>query len=149
MAVFWVVAPCSLVEVYQVYQLHGATTQKTAIFLTGIFCSVFILQTNAWRVPSNKPSIIPPSQLNNYSLPSCNVSFCAVNCYNWHNVPFSGLCGERSLSGTNEAPCSKLFFTVSKSLVNSTVRRITLFRDIHTVSYTIPVTLGYFKAFQC
>jgi hypothetical protein len=29
-AVFWVVAPCSLVVVYQ---LHGATTQKTAIFI--------------------------------------------------------------------------------------------------------------------
>jgi hypothetical protein len=44
-AVFWVVAPCSLVEVYQRFRgpcclhhqgddiaLHGATTQKTAIF---------------------------------------------------------------------------------------------------------------------
>jgi hypothetical protein len=30
MAVFWVVAPCSLVDVYR---LHGATTQKTAIFV--------------------------------------------------------------------------------------------------------------------
>jgi hypothetical protein len=30
MVVFWVVAPCSLVEVYQ---LHGATTQKIAIFV--------------------------------------------------------------------------------------------------------------------
>jgi hypothetical protein len=29
MAVFWVVAPFSLVEVYQ--QVNGATTQKTAI----------------------------------------------------------------------------------------------------------------------
>jgi hypothetical protein len=28
MAVFWVVAPCSLVEVY-----HGATTKKAAIFI--------------------------------------------------------------------------------------------------------------------
>jgi hypothetical protein len=40
MAVFWVVAPCSLVEVYQRFRgpcclhLHGgATTQKTAIFV--------------------------------------------------------------------------------------------------------------------
>jgi hypothetical protein len=42
-AVFWVVAPCSLVEVYQRFRgpcshqqqttLHGATTQKTAIFI--------------------------------------------------------------------------------------------------------------------
>jgi hypothetical protein len=38
MAVFWVVAPCSMVEVYQRFRgsccLHhqGATTQKTAIF---------------------------------------------------------------------------------------------------------------------
>jgi hypothetical protein len=45
MAVFWVVAPCSLVEVYQRFRgpcclhhqgdftrLHGSTTQKTAIF---------------------------------------------------------------------------------------------------------------------
>jgi hypothetical protein len=45
-AVFWVVAPCSQVEVYQRFRgpcclhhqgetstrLHGATTQKTAIF---------------------------------------------------------------------------------------------------------------------
>jgi hypothetical protein len=30
MAVFWFVAPCSLVEVYR---LHGATNQNTAIFL--------------------------------------------------------------------------------------------------------------------
>jgi hypothetical protein len=39
MAVFWVVAPCSLVEVYQRFRgpcclhHHGATTQKTAIFV--------------------------------------------------------------------------------------------------------------------
>jgi hypothetical protein len=39
MAVFWVVAPCSLVEVYQRFRgpccLHhlGATSQKTAIFV--------------------------------------------------------------------------------------------------------------------
>jgi hypothetical protein len=47
MAVFWVVAPCSLVEVYQRFRgpcclhhqgdaltrLHGAATQKTAIFI--------------------------------------------------------------------------------------------------------------------
>jgi hypothetical protein len=50
MAVFWVVAPCSLVDVYQRFialmmeaartsetlvttKLHGATTQKTAIFV--------------------------------------------------------------------------------------------------------------------
>jgi hypothetical protein len=54
MAVFWVVAPCSLVEVYQCFRgpcclhhqgalmmeaaktstrLHGAATQKTAIFI--------------------------------------------------------------------------------------------------------------------
>jgi hypothetical protein len=42
MAVFWVVAPCSLVEVYHRFRgpccLHhqddrGATTQKTAIFV--------------------------------------------------------------------------------------------------------------------
>jgi hypothetical protein len=44
MAVFWVVAPCSLVEVYQLSEvlavsiiraiaLHGAATQKTAIFV--------------------------------------------------------------------------------------------------------------------
>jgi hypothetical protein len=42
MAVFWVVAPCSLVEVYQRFRgpccLHhqgyrSATTQKTAIFV--------------------------------------------------------------------------------------------------------------------
>jgi hypothetical protein len=42
-AVFWVVAPCSLVEGYQRFRgpcclhhqgrLHGATTQKTAIFI--------------------------------------------------------------------------------------------------------------------
>jgi hypothetical protein len=43
MSVFWVVAPCSLVEVYQRFrgpcglhyrpdELHGATTQKTTIF---------------------------------------------------------------------------------------------------------------------
>jgi hypothetical protein len=38
-AVFWVVAPCSLVEVYQRFrgpcclQRQGATTQKTAIFI--------------------------------------------------------------------------------------------------------------------
>jgi hypothetical protein len=36
-AVFWVVAPCSLVVVYQRWltstRLHGATTQKTAIFI--------------------------------------------------------------------------------------------------------------------
>jgi hypothetical protein len=32
MAVFWVVAPCSVVEVSST-RLHGATTQKTAIFL--------------------------------------------------------------------------------------------------------------------
>jgi hypothetical protein len=39
MAVFWVVAPCSLVEVFQRFRgscclhhlLHGATTQKTAV----------------------------------------------------------------------------------------------------------------------
>jgi spore maturation protein SpmA len=37
MAVFWVVAPCSLVEIYQKStRLHGATTQKTAIFLPTI-----------------------------------------------------------------------------------------------------------------
>jgi hypothetical protein len=30
MTVFWVAAPCSLVEVYR---LHGATTQKTVIFI--------------------------------------------------------------------------------------------------------------------
>jgi hypothetical protein len=47
MAVFWVVAPCSLVEVYQRFaslcclhhqgdctRLHGARTQKTAIIFT-------------------------------------------------------------------------------------------------------------------
>jgi hypothetical protein len=40
MAVFWVVAPCSLVEVYQLppdytvsTRLHGTTTQNTAIFV--------------------------------------------------------------------------------------------------------------------
>jgi hypothetical protein len=45
MAVFWVVAPCSLVEVYRRFRgpcclhhqgdiaLHGPTTQKTAIFV--------------------------------------------------------------------------------------------------------------------
>jgi hypothetical protein len=46
MAVFWVVAPCSLVELYQRFRgpcclhhqgdessLHGATTQKTIIFI--------------------------------------------------------------------------------------------------------------------
>jgi hypothetical protein len=49
MAVFWVVAPCSLVEVYlhhqgskhlsnvdklpPDYRIHGATTQKTVIFI--------------------------------------------------------------------------------------------------------------------
>jgi hypothetical protein len=45
MAVFWVVAPCCLVEVYRRFRgtfclyhqgdegLHGATTQKTAIFI--------------------------------------------------------------------------------------------------------------------
>jgi hypothetical protein len=43
MAVFWVVAPCSLVEVYGCFKgacclrhqgrQHGATTQKTAIFI--------------------------------------------------------------------------------------------------------------------
>jgi hypothetical protein len=43
MAVFWVVVPCSLVEVYQRFRdtcvgkrlrdLHGVTTQKTAIFV--------------------------------------------------------------------------------------------------------------------
>jgi hypothetical protein len=37
MAVLWVVAPCSLVEVHQHFggtstRLHSATTQKTAIF---------------------------------------------------------------------------------------------------------------------
>jgi hypothetical protein len=33
MAVFWVVAPFSLVEVYRCFRLHGAATQKTAIFI--------------------------------------------------------------------------------------------------------------------
>jgi hypothetical protein len=34
MAVFWVVVPCSLVEVYQTSTgLHSATSQKTAIFM--------------------------------------------------------------------------------------------------------------------
>jgi hypothetical protein len=36
-AVFWVAAPCSQVEVYQCFRgptrIHGATTQKTAIFI--------------------------------------------------------------------------------------------------------------------
>jgi hypothetical protein len=31
-AVFWVVVPCRLVQVYHT-SLHGATTQKTAIFI--------------------------------------------------------------------------------------------------------------------
>jgi hypothetical protein len=40
MAVFWVVEPCSLVEVYRCFRdastrLYGATTQKTAIFMKG------------------------------------------------------------------------------------------------------------------
>jgi hypothetical protein len=34
MAVFWVVPPCSLVQVYHRFtRLHGATTQKTPIFI--------------------------------------------------------------------------------------------------------------------
>jgi hypothetical protein len=39
MDVFWVVAPCSLVDFYYYFfwyksgRLHGATTQKTAIFV--------------------------------------------------------------------------------------------------------------------
>jgi hypothetical protein len=46
MAVFWVVAPCSLVEVYQQgplkrsstsTRLHGAATQKTAILASALF----------------------------------------------------------------------------------------------------------------
>jgi hypothetical protein len=51
-AVFWVVAPCSLVEVYQrstgpcclhhqgdrPTSLHGVTTQKTAIFKLAVIC---------------------------------------------------------------------------------------------------------------
>jgi hypothetical protein len=68
MAVFWVVAPCSLVEVYQRFRdpccLHhqgdrpdgGATTQKTAIFdfifvLNNGFSAMFNIlgvSTNNW-----------------------------------------------------------------------------------------------------
>jgi hypothetical protein len=35
MAIFWIVAPCSLVEVYPLVstRLHGATNQNTAIFI--------------------------------------------------------------------------------------------------------------------
>jgi hypothetical protein len=65
MAVFWVVAPCSLVEVYQRFRgpcclhhqprLHGITTQKTAIFVltavrtsnptkNKVFCLNFVVQ---------------------------------------------------------------------------------------------------------
>jgi hypothetical protein len=33
MAVFWVVALCSLVEGYTSTRLHGTTTQNTAIFI--------------------------------------------------------------------------------------------------------------------
>jgi hypothetical protein len=33
MAVFWVVRPCSLLEVYQTTRLHGVATQKTTIFI--------------------------------------------------------------------------------------------------------------------
>jgi hypothetical protein len=45
MAVFWVVAPCSLVNVYR---LNGATTQKTTIFLypvlqLGIEASIYTI----------------------------------------------------------------------------------------------------------
>jgi hypothetical protein len=51
MAVFWVVAPCSVVEVYQRFRgpccLHhqgdGATTQKTAIF---VMCLGFFFETH-------------------------------------------------------------------------------------------------------
>jgi hypothetical protein len=45
-AVFWVVAPCSLVEVYQSTRLHGATTQKTAIFMIYHFNVNCILPEN-------------------------------------------------------------------------------------------------------
>jgi hypothetical protein len=58
MAVFWVVAPCSLVEVYRRFGgascLHHqgdrpdytAITQKTAIFKTYLFCLCFLPNTN-------------------------------------------------------------------------------------------------------
>jgi hypothetical protein len=53
LAVFWVVAPCSLVEVSLKCQqtftrLHGATTQKAAIF-------VFNGVTMAYRTPGHVP----------------------------------------------------------------------------------------------
>jgi hypothetical protein len=42
MSVFWVVAPCSLVEFYRRFsgvptRLHGAITQKTAVFSLVIY----------------------------------------------------------------------------------------------------------------
>jgi hypothetical protein len=54
MAVFWVVAPCSLVEVYQRFRgpcclhhqtstrMHGATTQKTAILYNFVVQMTYI-----------------------------------------------------------------------------------------------------------
>jgi hypothetical protein len=63
-AVFWVVTPCSLAEVYQRFRgpcclhhqgddssarLHGATTQKTAIFiLKTIVLSIALYGCETW-----------------------------------------------------------------------------------------------------
>jgi hypothetical protein len=67
-AVFWVVAPCSLVEVYQRFRLHGATTQKTAIFENKFSRQLFIPAISGhfllpWKYRTKRKQVF--SKLNN------------------------------------------------------------------------------------
>jgi hypothetical protein len=59
MAVFWVVALCSLVEVYST-TLHGVTTQKTAIFLKGIVTDEFEYYVKRKYYSYRSPVVMKP-----------------------------------------------------------------------------------------
>jgi hypothetical protein len=74
MAVFWVVAPCGLVYIWEVLhqgerrqtsiRLHGATTQKTAIFLKN---HVFVITVHClWLQVSITNQIIEVIYLKSY-----------------------------------------------------------------------------------
>jgi hypothetical protein len=141
MAVFWVVAPCSLVEIYQRFRgrgcLHhqGVTTQKTAIFvLTAVRTSnLYLAYVILWLLQGVEVVHARRSSLlqREYSSGHYKCSTTGVNCSH-HLWEESSVATDNVSSPANQRLSHVVIGPRDTGQFNGTILRLMIFvREIH------------------